>query len=247
MIQIIGSPISPYVKKVLALLVMKGADFAVDPITPFYGDERFSELSPLRRVPVFIDGDLVLNDSSVIAQYIEERWPEPSALPATPEARARARWLEEYSDTRIGEIFIWKGFAAKLVRPRVFKEPHDEDAFQRNLDTGAVEVMDYLESVAPEEGFLAGPFGLADISIASMFRCMRYAEWTPDAKRWPKTCAWLARAESQPVMSKVNQWSDALIVAPILERRRIAAEIGLTLTEETIGVKTPRRAAMSQL
>lgn len=247
MIEIIGSPISPYVKKVLALLVMKGGDFAVDPITPFYGDEKFSQLSPLRRVPVFIDGDLVLNDSSVIAQYIEERWPSPSALPATPEARAKARWLEEYSDTRIGEIFIWKGFAAKLVRPRVFKEPHDEYAFQRNLDTGAVEVMDYLESIAPEEGFLAGPFGLADISVASMFRCMRYAEWTPDAARWPRTCAWLARAEAEPVMAKVNQWSDALITAPILERRRIAAEIGLALTEETIGLKTPRRAAMSQL
>ncbi len=101
MIQVIGSPISPFVKKVLALLVMKGVEFGVDPITPFYGDERFSQMSPLRRVPVFIDGDLVLTDSSVIAQYIEERWPQPSALPATPEARARARWLEEYSTTML--------------------------------------------------------------------------------------------------------------------------------------------------
>ncbi|WP_428408778.1 hypothetical protein [Hyphococcus sp.] len=48
-------------------------------------------------------------------------------------------------------------------------------------------------------------------------------------------------------MAKVNEWSDALIVAPILERRRIAADIGLKLTEETVGLKTPRRAAMSQL
>lgn len=247
MIQIIGSPVSPFVKKVLALLVMKGVNFAVDPITPFYGDDRYSELSPLRRVPVFIDGDLVLNDSSVIAQYIEERWPQPSALPSTSEARAKARWLEEYSDTRMGEVFIWKGFAAKLVRPRVFKEPFDEAAFQANIETGVVEVMDYLEGVAPEDGFLAGPFGLADISIASMFRCMRYAEWTPDAKRWPKTGAWLERTQAETVMAKVNEWSDALIIAPILERRRIAAEIGLKLTEETFGLKTPRRAAMSQL
>ncbi|MAW79530.1 MAG: glutathione S-transferase [Parvularcula sp.] len=247
MIRIIGSPVSPFVKKVLALLVMKGVDFEVDPITPFYGNDEFTRLSPLRRVPVFIDGDLVLNDSSVIAQYIEERWAHPSALPATPEARAKARWIEEYSDSRMGEVFIWKGFAAKLVRPRVFKEPFDEAAFNTNIQTGVAEVMDYLESVAPEDGFLAGPFGLADISVASMFRCMRYAEWTPDPKRWPKVCAWLKRTEAEPVMAKVNEWSDALIVAPILERRRIAAEIGLRLTEETFGLKTPRRAAMSQL
>ena len=97
-----GSPVSPFVKKVLALLVMKGVDFEVDPITPFYGNDEFTRLSPLRRVPVFIDGDLVLNDSSVIAQYIEERWAHPSALPATPEARAKARWIEEYSDSRMG-------------------------------------------------------------------------------------------------------------------------------------------------
>ncbi len=247
MIQIIGSPISPFVKKVLALLVMKDVDFAVDPITPFYGDERFSEMSPLRRVPVFIDGDIVLTDSSVIAQYIEERWPSPSALPETPEARAKARWFEEYSDTRMGEIFIWKGFAAKVVRPRVFKEPFDEEAFNANIETGVAEVMDYLERVAPQDGFLAGPFGLGDISIAAMFRCMRYAEWKPDAKRWPKTCAWLKRTEAEPVMATVTRWSDALITAPIPERRRIAAEIGLKLTEETLGLKTPRRAAMSQL
>lgn len=247
MIQIIGSPISPYVKKVLALLVMKGLEFEVDPITPFYGDDRFSELSPLRRIPIFIDGDIVLNDSSVIAQYIEETWPSPSALPSTPAARAKARWLEEYSDSRMGEVFIWKGFAAKVVRPRVFKEPFDEQAFNDNVQTGAVEVMDYLESIAPDDGFLAGSFGLADISVAAMFCCMRYAEWTPDAKRWSKCCVWLARTEAEPVMAKVNEWSDALITAPILERRRIAAEIGLRLTEETFGLKTPRRAAMSQL
>lgn len=251
MIQIIGSPISPYVKKVLALLVMKGVEFEVDPITPFYGNDRFTALSPLRRIPVFIDGDLVLNDSTVIAHYIDETFPAPPAQPEGPALRAKARWIEEYSDSRIGEIFIWKGFAAKVVRPRVFKEPYDDRGFQQNLETGVVEVMTYLESIAPDEGFLCGAFSIADISVAAMFRCMRYAEWTPDAASnaalWPKTCAWLARTEAEPVMATVNKWSDALITAPILERRKIAAEIGLRLTEETLGLKTPRRAAMSQL
>ena len=247
MIQIIGSPVSPFVKKVLAMLVMKGVDFEVDPITPFYGDDRYTKLSPLRRIPVFIDGDLVLNDSSVIAQYIEEVWGSPSALPETPEARAKARWLEEYSDSRMGEVFVWKGFAAKMVAPRVFGKEFDEAAFRNNIDTGVVEVMTYLESIMPQDGFLAGPFGLADISIAAMFCVMRYAGWTPDAARWPKVCAWLSRAEAEPSMVQVNRWSDALITAPILERRKVAAEIGLKLTEESFGLKTPRRVATSQL
>ena len=156
MIQIIGSPISPYVKKVLTLLVLKGVDFQVDPITPFYGDDNFSAISPLRRIPVFIDSDLVLNDSSVIAEYIEEVWPAPPALPETPAARARARWFEEFSDSRMGDVFIWKGFAAKLVAPSVFGGDADAKAFDDNLQTGVVEVMAYLEKAAPDEGFMAG-------------------------------------------------------------------------------------------
>lgn len=245
MISVIGSPISPYVKKVLTLLTMKGVAFAVDPITPFFGDERFAKLSPLRRIPVFIDRDIVLNDSSVIAQYIEEVWPSPPALAADPATRARARWLEEFSDTRIGDVFIWKGFGAMIVAPMVFKTEPDVAAFERHCETDVVDLMAYLEGEAPEDGFFCGAFGLADISIAAMFRNMRYVNWEPDAARWPKIARWLARAEAEPALRLANQWSDSLLVAPFKERRRVAAELGLTLTEETVGDRTARRGPMT--
>ncbi|HNR78292.1 MAG TPA: glutathione S-transferase family protein [Parvularculaceae bacterium] len=247
MIQIIGSPISPYVKKIIVLLNLKHVPFAVDPITPFFGDERFSKLSPLRRIPVFIDSDTVLNDSSVIAQYIEEVWPSPPALGPDPKTRARARWLEEYSDTRIGDAFIWKGFAKMIVEPMVFKTQPDWDAFNRHCDGDVAEIMDFLEAEAPEEGFFCGAFGLADITIAAMFRNMAYVGWTPDAARWPNTRAWLARAEEEPPLALANQWSDRLLKTPIVERRQVAAELGLRLTEETYAEKTPRKGPMSQI
>jgi len=235
------------VKKVLTLLNMKGVEFAVDPITPFYGDDRFSKMSPLRRIPVFIDGDLVLNDSSVIAQYIEETWPTPAALPDTAAARARARWLEEYSDSRIGDVFIWKGFVAMVVAPRVFGTEPPVEAFKENLATGVVEVMDFLEREVPEDGFFEGAFGLADISIAAMFRVMKYTRWTPDQARWPKTCAWLSRAEAEPSLALANEWSDALAITPANERRRRAVEIGLAVTPESYAVKDPKRGPMTQV
>ncbi len=59
---IVGSYLSPYVRKVLVCLELKGIPYEVDPIVPFYGNDRFSELSPLRRVPVLVDGDLVVTD-----------------------------------------------------------------------------------------------------------------------------------------------------------------------------------------
>lgn len=247
MIQIIGSPVSPYVKKVLTLLIMKGVEFEVDPITPFYGDERFTRLSPLRRIPVFMDGDFVLTDSSVIAQYIEERWPDPAALPEDLQQRARVRWLDEYSNSRMGDVFIWNGFAKKIVAPMVFGAAVDDDALEDNIAQNVPKVMDYLESEAPEEGFFAGAFGLADIAIAAMFRNMKYAEWEPDAARWPKICAWLARAEAEPSLALANEWSDVLITVPPRERRALAAKIGLALTPETIADKTPRSGPMTKI
>ena len=64
---IIGGPISPYVRKVLAACELKGVPYEVDPIVPFFGDDRFSELNPLRRVPVLIDDQVSLSDSTVIS------------------------------------------------------------------------------------------------------------------------------------------------------------------------------------
>jgi len=69
-IQIIGSPLSPYVRKVLAVLRHKGLAFELDPIVPFCGSEAFTALSPLRRIPVYRDQYLTLCDSSVICQYL---------------------------------------------------------------------------------------------------------------------------------------------------------------------------------
>lgn len=77
----------------------------MSPITPFFGDDEFPRLSPLRRVPVLIDDRVTLCDSTVIAQYLEDRYPERYALhPRDVGDRARARWLEEYADTRLADV-----------------------------------------------------------------------------------------------------------------------------------------------
>src|SRR5262245_13317065 len=90
---IIGSPVSPYVRKVLAVCEIKGIPYRLDPIVPFFGDDRFSELSPLRRIPVFVDDKVSLCDSTVICEYLEERYPTPRVLPTE-----LAQLLRPYGD-----------------------------------------------------------------------------------------------------------------------------------------------------
>ena len=247
MLTIIGNTVSPYVRKILAILVHKGLDFEIDPIVPFFGDDEFSKLSPLRRIPVLIDGGDVINDSSVIAQYLEEKYPTPSILPATPAARARARWLEEYADTHLGDLFVWKSFGRMVIAPAFFGTARDVDAHKRLLETEVPAAMDYLEQETPRECFLCGDFSLADIAVAVMFRNMMYARWTPDAARWPKTCAWLARAESHPSLKAPTEWSDALAKTPPPEQRDKLRSIGLRLCEKSLLSNRPRKGPMTQI
>ncbi|OFX02760.1 MAG: hypothetical protein A3E78_07800 [Alphaproteobacteria bacterium RIFCSPHIGHO2_12_FULL_63_12] len=244
---IIGNTVSPYVRKILVVLTIKGIPFEIDPIVPFFGDDEFAKISPLRRIPVLIDGDMIINDSSVIAQYLEETYPFPSILPATAAARAKARWFEEYADSRMGDVFVWKGFGKMVLAPAFFGATRDLEAHKTLLATEVVEVMDYLESVTSEEGFLCGPFGLADISVAVMFKMMMYARWTPDAARWPKVCALLARAEAHPAMRLTAEWADALSRTPPPEQRAKLAEIGLRPTATSYFGGAPRRGPMSQI
>jgi glutathione S-transferase len=65
------------VRKVLVVLHEKGIPYEIDPIVPFFGDDRFSKLSPVRRIPVYTDESVTLCDSSVICQYLEDAHPEP--------------------------------------------------------------------------------------------------------------------------------------------------------------------------
>lgn len=54
--------------------------------------------NPKRQVPVLVDGDLTLFDSTVILEYLEELYPDPPLYPATPQERARCRLLELDAD-----------------------------------------------------------------------------------------------------------------------------------------------------
>ena len=242
--KIIGSFVSPYVRKVLACLELKGLEYCVDPITPFYGNDEFERLSPLRRIPVLIDGDVTLCDSSVICAYLEDSCPQPPLLPRNPVDRARARWLEEFADSRLGDIFIWGLFYQRIVHPLVWGEPGDEARIARTLAEDAPAALDYLETQLPPAGFLFGDVGLADISVASFFRNAEYAGFTVDAERWPRVERFVREVLSLPVFAKLLRFEDIQRSADIKGRRRALLEAGAPLTDETFGLREPRRGYM---
>ena len=243
-VKIIGSYLSPYVRKVLAVLHLKGLAYEIDPIVAFMGDERFSQLSPVRRIPVLMDDRVTLCDSSVICQYLEDRYPQPALYPADIAERARARWLEEYADTRMGDVIIWQLFNQVAINPHVWGQKTDEAALNKALEVELPQVLDYLESQAPKSGYFFGALSIADISVCAFFRNAAFARYTVDAARWPLTAAFVERTLAQDCFQKLKPFEDKMARTPIAHHRSALAELGAPLMAETYGTPTPRRGIM---
>jgi glutathione S-transferase len=243
-VQIIGSFISPYVRKVLVVLNLKRVPYQIDPIIPFMGDDRFSRLSPVRRIPVLIDDRVTLADSSVICQYLDDRHAEPSLYPVDVADRARARWLEEFADTRMGEVFIWRLFNQRVINRFVWGEETDQTIVDRAIAEEIPGILDYLEPLAPETGFLFGALSIADISIAVFFRNAAFARYSIDARRWPKLAGHVARVLDLPDFVQLRAFEDLSCRTPIAQHREALRAAGAPIMQDTYGTATPRRGIL---
>ena len=130
-IQIIGTYLSPFVRKVLVTLHLKSIPYQLDPLIPFLGNSKFTSFSPLRIVPILINNDFSITDSSVICQYLEDKYPSPSIYPKNIEDWAKARWIEEFADTKLADVIIWKLYYEVLVKKSVWKVPRNEELLEK--------------------------------------------------------------------------------------------------------------------
>lgn len=208
------------------------------------GDDRFSALSPLRRVPVLVDDRVTLADSSVICQYLEDRYPFPRLYPEDVADRARARWLEEYADSRMGDVFIWRLFNLAVIEPAVWGAQRDLDAIASVVREEVPPVLEYLESQAPRDGFLFGELGVADIAIAVFLRNAAFARYRVDPQRWPVTAGHVDRVLAQECLARLQPFEAIMMRTPIREQRAALAAAGAPLSAVTVGGDTPRRGVM---
>lgn len=246
MIRVVGSYLSPYARKVLVCLDLKGLAYEIDPIVPFYGDDAFAKASPVRRIPVLFDGEVTLADSTVICEYLEDRYPQPALLPRDPADRARARWLEEFADTRMGEVFIWHLFNQLVIRRFVWGEAKDEAVLAKAREEEIPQVLGYLEGEVPASGYLFGEaIGLADVAVAAFFRNALFVKHPVDASRWPRTSAYVARVLDHPSFVKLRPFEELLLRTPIAEHRAALKAAGAPVSEETFGTATPRRGLLA--
>ncbi|HXD89923.1 MAG TPA: glutathione S-transferase family protein [Candidatus Binataceae bacterium] len=154
----------PFGQKVRVVLAEKGLSYELAPIDIAQGEQRkrdFLRLNPFGRVPVLVDEDITIYDSTVIAEYLEDEYPEPPLLPPVGSSalRARARMWEDFADTsftpQVGQLM------AELTKNESDRDASRVQRLQQTVD----QMLTFLNHELQGQEFLTGQFSVADIAF----------------------------------------------------------------------------------
>jgi glutathione S-transferase len=208
-----GAILSPFVRKVLMALEHKGVAYNIEPVRPFRNAESFARISPLRKVPAFSDEYLTIADSSVICDYLENKYPHAPLYPKNPVERAKVLWLEEFADTRLQETLGPGLFFERIVAPVMFKRPADSALIRKSI-AALPALQDYLERELTGSQFaIGGALSIVDLTLPGMFLNGRYAGYEVDARRWPKLAAYLQGMLAHPLYARRMEEERAMLEA----------------------------------
>jgi glutathione S-transferase len=154
-------------------------------------------LNPRRQVPILIDGDVVLRESTVICEYLDEVHPEPPLLPRTPAARARCRTLEAFAD----HVFfppLWDQIEEAFY-PAAEGGRNDQRlaAARQRLAELYAEIDGELDG----RSYLCDDFTVADIANIVMITAAATMGAPPDPAL-ANLGAWLARTVARPAVAR---------------------------------------------
>ena len=145
----------PFSHRCRIVLYEKGMDFEIIDVDLMNKPEDLAVMNPYNRTPVLVERDLVLYESNIINEYIDERFPHPQLMPADPVMRARARlFLHRFEK----ELFIHIDAL--------------EGNNQKNAEKGRNQVRDALLQIAPvftkHKYMLGEEFSMLDVAIAPL-------------------------------------------------------------------------------
>jgi RNA polymerase-associated protein len=145
----------PFSQRCRFVLFEKGMDFEIRDVDLFNKPEDINVMNPYGQVPILVERDLILYQSNIINEYIDERFPHPQLMPADPVQRARARLLLLNFER---EVFI-------------HVDTHErQDA--KKVDKARATVRDRLSQLAPvvaKSKFMMGEdFSMIDVALAPL-------------------------------------------------------------------------------
>lgn len=199
-----SGPLSLFARKVEIALGEKALAFerVMVPFTQTEGyapkDPGVLAANPKGQVPVLVDGDLALYDSTVILEYLEDAYPYPPLYPLYPRERARCRLLELGAD----EIMM------PLLRPLMHRSeprgPHfaEREAAAAKVYPELVAQYRQLEARLGAQPHLCGDVSVADIAVFMVLLFARRLKG-PAFGDLPALSAWYARMAARPPIATV--------------------------------------------
>lgn len=148
--------------------------------------------NPLGKVPWLDDGDTRVYDSTVINEYLDERYPEPPLLPQDPLARARVRALENY-----GDEIVLSGPLPRIWMPWWSKpDQRNLEDMERGRETLRTRALPFLEQTLGARDYLAGDFSLADAPYMAVAMVLQVDGMSLEG--FPRFADYLERLRTRP-------------------------------------------------
>jgi glutathione S-transferase len=197
MLQVLHFPLCPFSRKVRVTVLEKELPAELSVVEPWRSGDSLLALNPAAEVPVLRDGELVIADSSVICEYLDEIRPEPGLIGKTPAERAETRRLAAWFDGKfVREVtdLVWR---EKLIKRIKLNETPDSRAVRTGL--GNIDLhLAYIAYLFERRNWLAGEaLSLADIAAAAQLSVLDYMGDVP-WDRHPGAKLWYGRIKSRP-------------------------------------------------
>ena len=194
MIKLYDYPDCPFSQKVRVVLAEKELEYETTFVDLRAGEQKtaeFLKLNPYGRVPVLIDEDVVVYDSTIINEYLEDEYPHPNLMPEDSAGRARVRLLEDFCDN---SFLPSAGFVlAELSKPQADQDEDRLKRYQGELARGLAR----LEGFFGGKEYLADSFSLADVSFVPAALILSRLGVDVDP-RLRQVTAWIERLRQRP-------------------------------------------------
>lgn len=191
-------PFSSYCQKVLIALFENATPYDLRLLE--FGDAaimaEFEALWPIKRMPVLVDGDRTVMESSVIIEYLQSHHPGPVQLiPPDPEDALEIQFMDRFFDNYV--MTPMQRIVLNAIRPPERRDPQAEEEAGALLDT-SYRWLD--ERMAGHAWACGNDFTMADSAAApSLF----YADWVhPIGESFPNVRAYRARLLARPSFAR---------------------------------------------
>ncbi len=199
MIKLYDFKSSPNCQRVKVVLAEKHLPYEVVPIDLRKQEQKTPEylkLNPYGKVPVLTDDATVLYESCIINEYLDEKYPTPSLMPADLGKKAKARVLIDFGLAHLDAPY-------QKLRMELMKEQKEQN--QQVIDSAKADLKKLLqrfESELGEQGYLVGEFSLADAALIPRFTRLEGFGVLPDASL-PRLGKYLERMKARPSVKAI--------------------------------------------